>query len=78
MRWLDSIINSMDMNLRKLRDSEGQGSLVCCSPRGCKELDRLSDLTATTLQDNENINVISTEGVGTEFIFTLEKTSIKD
>ena len=27
---------------------------------------------------NENINVISTEGVGTEFIFTLEKTSIKD
>ena len=51
MRWLDSITNSMDMNLRKLRDSEGQGSLVCCSPRGCKELDRLSDLTtATTLQ----------------------------
>ena len=27
---------------------------------------------------NENINVISTEGVGTEFIFTLEKTSKKD
>ena len=22
-----------------LRDSEGQGSLVCCSLRGCKELD---------------------------------------
>ena len=21
------------------RDSEGQGSLVCCSPWGCKELD---------------------------------------
>ena len=21
------------------RDSEGQGSLVCCSPRGCKESD---------------------------------------
>ncbi|MBQ6788025.1 MAG: GHKL domain-containing protein [Lachnospiraceae bacterium] len=26
---------------------------------------------------NENINVVSTEGVGTEFIFTLEKTSDK-
>ena len=24
---------------------------------------------------NENINVVSTEGVGTEFIFTLEKAS---
>ena len=23
-----------------LRDSEGQGSLACCSPRGCKESDK--------------------------------------
>ena len=37
MRWLDGIIDSMGMSLRKLRDSEGQGSLVCCSPWGCKE-----------------------------------------
>ena len=22
-----------------LRDGEGQGSLACCGPRGCKELD---------------------------------------
>ena len=22
-------------------DSEGEGSLVCCSPWGCKELDRI-------------------------------------
>ena len=22
-----------------LRDSEGQGNVACCSPRGCKELD---------------------------------------
>ena len=29
-------------------DSEGQKSLVCCSPRGCKELTRLSDWTPIT------------------------------
>ena len=39
MKWLDGITNSMDMSLSKLGESEAQGSLVCCSPRGCKELD---------------------------------------
>ena len=33
MRWLDDITYSVDMNLSK------QGSLTCCSPQGCKELD---------------------------------------
>ena len=28
MRWLDSITDSMGMNLSKLGDSEGQGSLA--------------------------------------------------
>ena len=37
MRWLDSIPDPMDMNLSKLRDSEGQGTLACCSSWGCKE-----------------------------------------
>ena len=39
MRWLDGKTNSMDMNFGKLQKIEGQGGLVCCSPRGCKELD---------------------------------------
>ena len=39
MRWLNAITNSMDMSLGKLRDSEGQGSLVCCSPCGRKDSD---------------------------------------
>ena len=39
MSWLDGITNSMDMNLSKLRDSEGQENLVCSSPWGLKESD---------------------------------------
>ena len=39
MRWLDGITDSMEMSLSKLGDSEGQGSLVCSSPWGCKESD---------------------------------------
>ena len=41
MRWLDGI-NVHGFNGHELGqtpgDSEGQGSLVCCSPRGLKEL----------------------------------------
>ena len=41
MRWLDGIIDSINMSLSKLQetDSEGQRSLVCCSPWGHKESD---------------------------------------
>ena len=39
----------MDMSLSKLQgDSEGQGSLVCCSPQGCKELDTAEGLNNIT------------------------------
>ena len=38
MRWLNSITSSMEMNLGKLQESEGQGSLACCSTWGYREL----------------------------------------
>ena len=39
-RWLDGIIDSMDMGLSKLQEMVlDRGNLVCCSPWGCKESD---------------------------------------
>ena len=36
IRWLDSIADSMDMNMSKLWDIvKGQRSLICCSPWDC-------------------------------------------
>ena len=40
MRWLTGITDAMNMNLGQTPgDGEGQGSLMCCSPWGHKELD---------------------------------------
>ena len=47
MSWLDGITDSMDMSLSRLGNG-GQGSLVCCSPWGCKESD-------TTERLNNNV-----------------------
>ena len=38
MRCLDGT-NSTDMSLSKLQETEGQGSLVCCSSWGHRESD---------------------------------------
>ena len=42
----------MDMNLNKLGDSEGQGSLACSSPWGHRELDATERPTTTNQQLN--------------------------
>ena len=40
MRWLDGIIDSDGPEFEQIQgDSEGQGSLACCSPWGRKESD---------------------------------------
>jgi len=49
MRWLDGITNSKVMSLSKLQElvMDTQGSLVCCSPSGCKESDKTEWLNWT-------------------------------
>ena len=39
VRWLDGIIDSMDMSLSKLLEIVKDGSLVCCCSWDHKELD---------------------------------------
>ena len=50
MRRLDGITDSMDMNLSVSGVGDGQGSLVCCSPWGCKELDMTERLNLSELK----------------------------
>ena len=49
MRWLDGIIDSMDMGLGGLRELVMDRGLVCCSSWGCKELDTTEWLNWTEL-----------------------------
>ena len=44
MRWLDGIINSMNVSLNKLQETVKDRTLACCSPWGCKELDTTEQL----------------------------------
>ena len=49
MKWLDGIMDSMDMSLGKLGISDGQGGLACCSPWGGKKSDMTERLNWTEL-----------------------------
>ena len=55
MRWLDGSTNSMDMSFEQTPgDGDGQGSLACCSPWGCKESD-----TTELLNNNRNMHQLA-------------------
>ena len=41
MKWLDGIIDSMDMSLSKLQEMVKGGEAWCCRPWYCKELDTI-------------------------------------
>ena len=66
MRWLDGITDSMDKSLSQLWELVVlQGGLVCCSPWGWKEPDRIEWLNWTKLflQKNSKILCASLEGI---------------
>ena len=45
IRWLDGMIDSMDVSLSELRGvGDGQGGLACYDSWGCKELDTTEQL----------------------------------
>ena len=44
MRWLDGIIDSMDMRLSKLQEIVKDRGLACCSPWGHRESDKTERL----------------------------------
>ena len=43
-QWWDGWLLSLTWVWANLGDNEGQGSLACCSPRACKELDKTQQL----------------------------------
>ena len=66
MRWLDGITDSTDRESEQtLRDSEGQGSLACCSSWRGKELDMTEQL------DNNNKDLLYSTGNSTQYSMKL-------
>ena len=62
MRWLDGITKSMGMSLSKLQELVmAQGSLLYCSPWGCKELDMTELLNWTELNDVQHLSICLSE-----------------
>ena len=56
MRWLDHRLNGHEFD-QALGDGEGQGSLACCSPWGCKESDRTERLNNNN-NKKEALNIL--------------------
>ena len=61
MRWLDGIVDSMDVSLSKFWEAVGgQGSLVCCSSWGHKELDMTERLNNNYMPETFLSDVVKT------------------
>ena len=57
MRWPDGITDNGHEFEQTPGDGEGQGSLVCCSPWGCKESDTTEQLKNTKEKRKPEIRV---------------------
>ena len=63
MRWLDGIINSNGHEFEQIPgDSEGQGSPMCYSPLGHKELDMIEQQKPLHINSSLKQYVISWQG----------------
>ena len=63
MRWLDGITDNEHKFEQTLGDSEGQGSLVCCSPWGHKESDMAEQLNSSNTHSNFTKSLIKWVGI---------------
>ena len=67
---MDGITDSVDMSLSKLEElGDAQGSLVCCSPWGHKELDTTERLNGTELMVFKVLIYVPT--FSSKFVFSL-------
>ena len=73
MRWLDDVTDSMDMNLSKLGNSEGQKSLACCIPQDLKEFDTIQRLNSNNSVTNPSEFLpTSLSNPGTDRLYSLK------
>ena len=56
MRWLDSITNNGRGFEQTQGNSEGQGSLACYTPWGCKESDTTQQLNNNNIKKTKTRN----------------------
>ena len=75
MRWLDGIIDLKDEFEQILGDSEGQGSLACCSPWGRKESDMAEWLNNNNMKEMLKIKQILQHCIEELLINRMGKTS---
>ena len=66
MAWLDSISDSMEMNQKTPADSEGHGSLVCCSPWG-RRVEHNLETEQQQQAESDSLTAAHEAPVSTEF-----------
>ena len=72
MRWLDGITDSIDIEFEQAQGvGDEQGSLVCCSPWGCKESDTNGQLNKNQQHACDPVYAASSPAFGGVIVFCL-------